>query len=128
MGSEPRRHADPRSARGRAGEQAALDLYLQRGFGMVVRNWRCRAGEIDLIVERAGLLVFCEVKTRAPGRFGAGFEAVTADKQARLRRLAERFLTWSGARPTSVRFDVASVAAPSSASRELQVELFEDAF
>jgi len=98
------------------------EWYSARGFEVVARNWRSRQGEIDLVARRAGLLVFCEVKTRASTAFGAPFEAVTRAKQARLRRLAAEWLR--GAPRTGrydLRFDVASVLGPS-------IEVLEGAF
>lgn len=116
---------DGRSATGMTGEDAATDTYLRRGYRVVARNWRCRLGELDLVVEREGVLVFCEVKSRRDGAFGGGYEAVTRRKQAKLRSLAEAFLQATAARPRAMRFDVASVAMSGMRSA---VELFEDAF
>ena len=114
-----------RPARGRAGEDAALAAYERRGFRRVARNWRCSIGELDLIVERGGLLVFCEVKTRSGAAFGGGYEAVTWSKRRKLRQLAEVFLSSEGPRGPAIRFDVASVwLRPEGAD----VEIFEDAF
>jgi putative endonuclease len=110
---------------GRSGEDAALETYLQRGYRLVSRNWRCRIGELDLVLMRGDTLVFCEVKTRRGSAFGAGYEAVTGRKRAKVRAVAEAFLQMSGARPGGIRFDVASVAL---GPRGAQVELFEDAF
>jgi putative endonuclease len=122
--------ADHRSVLGARGEQAALDLYRRRGFTLVARNWRCSIGEVDLVLRRRDLLVFCEVKTRSGSRHGGGFEAVDARKRRKLRALAEVFLLTHGAGASSVRFDVASVAVLGGASRggDARVELFEDAF
>lgn len=122
--------ADHRSVLGARGEQAALDLYRRRGFTLVARNWRCSIGEVDLVLRRRDLLVFCEVKTRTGSRHGGGFEAVDARKRRKLRALAEVFLLTHGAGATSVRFDVASVAVRMGAVRggDARVELFEDAF
>jgi putative endonuclease len=131
------RSGEGRTARtGRAGEDAALALYLRRGYRPVARNWRCRIGELDLIVARGETLVFCEVKARSGARFGGGYEAVTRKKRAKVRAVAEAFLLATGLSPSSIRFDVASVhvrgeprssrrPAPSGGST---VELFEDAF
>jgi putative endonuclease len=110
---------------GNRGEDAAGDAYRRRGYRVIARNWRCRIGELDLVLERSGALVFCEVKSRRPGIFGAGYEAVTWRKRAKLRALAEAFLRESGFRPGAIRFDVASVAARGERS---DVEVFEDAF
>lgn len=116
---------DRRARVGRRGEDAAAAAYAARGFRVVARNWRCHLGEVDLVVERGGLLVFCEVKARSGAAFGGGFEAVTPAKRRKLRALAEAFLATLDAPPASVRFDVASVhAGPGGTS----VQLFEDAF
>jgi len=110
---------------GERGEDAAADAYRRRGYRILARNWRSRLGEIDLVVERGGVLVFCEVKSRRGAGFGGGYEAVTWRKQVKLRALAEAFLQTHGSGPQAIRFDVASVAVRGERSI---VELFEDAF
>lgn len=110
---------------GALGEDAAADTYRRRGYRIVARNWRCRLGEIDLIVDRDGVLVFCEVKSRRGDAFGGGYEAVTWRKQAKLSALAEAFLQTHGSGPQVIRFDVASVTVRGVRPT---VELFEDAF
>jgi putative endonuclease len=76
------------------------------------RNWRCREGELDLVLARGRAVVFCEVKTRRGTAFGAPFEAVTVVKQRRLRTLALRWLAdHPEHRAPELRFDVASVLA-----------------
>ncbi len=111
---------------GRRGEDAALEAYRAAGFSLVARNWRCPAGELDLVLRRGGLLVFCEVKARRGDRFGGGHEAVTWRKQRKLRQLAELFLAGVRPPPAAVRFDVASVqAAPGFRPT---VHIFEEAF
>jgi putative endonuclease len=110
---------------GARGERFVADRYRARGYRVIATNWRCRIGELDLVAERRGVLVFCEVKSRRGDAFGVGYEAVTWRKQAKLRSLAEAFLHASGSRPQAIRFDVASVAIRGERST---VELFEDAF
>jgi putative endonuclease len=122
-GSEPL--VDRRVELGRAGEEAALGLYRRRGYELVARNWRCSIGELDLVVRRGGVLVFCEVKTRRGSAFGAPFEAVHHSKQRKLRALAQAFLAQAAGAPNA-RFDVASVTL--SRSGRAQVHVFEDAF
>jgi len=114
-----------RIAHGRLGEEAAAAAYVRRGYRVVARNWRCRLGELDLVVERRGVLVVCEVKSRRVGAYGGGYEAVTWRKRAKLRSLAEAFLQETGFRFGAVRFDVASVSAEGGRS---DVEVCEDAF
>jgi putative endonuclease len=114
-----------RSLLGRSGEEAARDAYDRRGYRVLARNWRCRLGELDLVLERRGVLVFCEVKARRGGPFGGGYEAVGWRKRAKLRAVAEAFLQETGIRPHAIRFDVASIAVAGGRS---DVEVFEDAF
>jgi putative endonuclease len=106
---------------GLAGEDAAAAWYEANGYEIVVRNWRCRDGELDLIVRQARTFVFCEVKTRGSTAFGAPVEAITRVKQARLRRLAARWLQESPVAAREIRFDVASVLAGT-------VEIIQGAF
>ncbi|HET9672460.1 MAG TPA: YraN family protein [Actinomycetota bacterium] len=110
---------------GRLGEEAAGRAYVRRGYRVLARNWRCRLGELDLVLERRGVLVFCEVKTRRGSGYGGGYEAVTWRKRAKLRALADAYLQETGFRPSAIRFDVASVASRGARSA---VEVFEDAF
>lgn len=96
---------------GRKGEQAAAAWYLNRGFAVLDRNWRCREGELDLVLARGDELVFCEVKTRTSTRFGTPLEAVTAAKQRRLRTLGLRWLAaHHRGQHWRFRFDVAAVS------------------
>jgi putative endonuclease len=116
--------SDQRRALGAAGEDAVAEWYAAAGYEVLDRNWRCRDGELDLVVARARLIVFCEVKTRRTDAFGAPVEAVTAPKQRRLRALAVQWLGERGFR-ADVRFDVASVRPNRG---QLEVEVLEDAF
>lgn len=100
---------DQRRALGAAGEARAAAWYEDSGYTVIARNWRCRQGELDLVLGRGRLVVFCEVKTRSSLAFGSPAEAVTRTKQLRLRRLAAAWIEASGTRPGQVRFDVASV-------------------
>ena len=114
---------DARRALGARGEDAAAAWYAAKGYEVVARNWRCREGELDLIVRSGRTYVFCEVKTRTSAAFGAPVEAVTRDKQMRIRRLAARWLEDGAPGPAKdIRFDVASVLGPRD------VEVVEGAF
>ena len=96
---------------GSVGEDRATAWYEARGYTVLSRNWRCRDGELDLIVAVGRRIVVCEVKTRSSLAFGHPAEAVTRVKQARIRGLAARWLGEGNApfRPSEVRFDVAAV-------------------
>lgn len=110
-----------RQALGAAGEAQAARWYQAHGYTVLARNWRCRQGELDLVLSRGGLVVFCEVKTRTSDAFGAPMEAVTRTKQVRLRALAATWIEQAAVRPREVRFDVASVLAG-------QLDVIEGAF
>lgn len=98
-----------RRALGSYGENLAARWYEEHGYVLVGRNWRCREGEIDLVLTRARLLVFCEVKTRSSNAYGSPAAAVTPAKQARLRKLGMRWIDAHQMRPSTIRFDVACV-------------------
>jgi putative endonuclease len=114
--------ADARRALGARGEDLVVEWYRARGYEVVARNWRCQEGELDLVVRQGRRFVFCEVKTRTSTAFGAPVEAVGREKQARVRRLAARWLDDDApVRPREIRFDVASVLGA-------EIEVVEGAF
>lgn len=117
---------DVRRQVGDAGENAVADWYRAAGFVIVARNWRVREGEIDLIVRRGRVLVFCEVKTRRSDAFGVPAEAVTFRKQSRIRKLASQWLATNDGDAGEVRFDVASVHPDGRG--EWSVDVIEAAF
>ena len=102
-----------------------VDWYRHHGYELIARNWRCRNGEIDIVAERSGVLVFCEVKTRATDRFGSPAHAVNLDKQRRLRRLAVAWMSEHGRRNVRLRFDVACVVGLDGSP---SIEVIEAAF
>jgi len=104
-----RRTLAPAAAVGSGGERAAADFLVGRGYHILERNFRCRGGEIDLIALDGSILVFVEVKVRRTLSRGAPIEAVTAVKQARVRRAAQEYLTFCGRVFQQLRFDVISV-------------------
>ena len=98
-----------RRALGSYGENLAARWYEAHGYVVVDRNWRCRDGEIDLVLTHRRILVFCEVKTRSSDAYGSPASAVTPSKQARLRKLGMRWMEAQQVRPAVIRFDVACV-------------------
>ncbi|HHW41429.1 MAG TPA: YraN family protein [Syntrophomonadaceae bacterium] len=94
---------------GAAGEEVALSYLLKQGYRLLEKNYRCRFGEIDLIVEDGKTVVFIEVKTRSSCLFGLPQEAVGCSKQTKIRRLAQNFLLSRGLEEKPVRFDVIAV-------------------
>ena len=107
---QPTVPADSRKRLGNAGERLAAQ-YLQRA-GYVVRemNYRCQAGEIDIVAEEAGDLVFVEVKTRRGLAYGLPEEAITPAKRRKLIAAAQTYLDAEGQAHASWRVDVVAVA------------------
>jgi putative endonuclease len=87
--------------------------YRALGFEIVTRNWRSMSasvpGELDVVVRRLDLVVFCEVKARRSPGYGGPAYAVGPSKQARIRSLAAAWLAECGVRDVDVRFDVIAV-------------------
>ena len=110
-----------RQALGARGESLAAAWYTDRGYVVLDRNWRCRQGELDLVVADGRQVVFCEVKTRSSTAFGSPAEAVTTSKQRRLRQVAAAWIDQAPRRPRHVRFDVAAVLGG-------EIEVIEGAF
>ncbi|MEP6625192.1 MAG: YraN family protein [Acidimicrobiia bacterium] len=115
-----------RRALGARGEVLAGEWYTTHGYAVLDRNWRTRSGELDLVLERDHVIVFCEVKTRTTDAFGAGAEAVTRDKQLRIRRLAGQWLEAHDRNHRGLRFDVVSILAPRAG--EPTIDVYEGAF
>jgi len=109
-----------RAALGAYGEGLA-ERHLT-GLGMVVldRNWRCAAGEIDLVLRDGDVLVICEVKTRTSRSCGSPLEAVTVAKVRRLRRLAAQWIEHRGVHPKDVRLDMVGILRPVKGAAELE--------
>ncbi|MEV6652834.1 YraN family protein [Streptomyces sp. NPDC051219] len=102
-----------RRALGQYGEDLAARRLAEAGMTVIQRNWRCRAGEIDIVARDGDALVVCEVKTRRAGAFEHPMAGVTPVKAARLRRLAERWLQDHGGPPQGgVRIDLVGVLLP----------------
>jgi putative endonuclease len=106
---------------GADGEALAARHYEAHGYTVLDRNWRCREGELDLVLRKGTTLVVCEVKTRTSAAFGTPADAVTRAKQQKLRLLARHWLAASSFRPSEIRFDVAAVLAG-------EIEIIENAF
>jgi putative endonuclease len=97
--------------RGQQAEHAALRHLIENGLTLVAKNFRCRLGEIDLIMKDVQQLVFIEVRLRSNPNFGDGFASVTLSKQKKIIHTARHFLAnktyYANA---SCRFDVVSVS------------------
>ena len=121
-----RRQSDSAGAVGRDAESLAERFLARRGLVPVSRNYRCRRGEIDLVMRDADTLVFVEVRRRTSRAFGDGADSVDAHKQARLVAAAEHYLMANRIgddRPC--RFDVVAIDGP---ARRATIHWVSDAF
>ena len=92
------------SGRGEDAENLAATFVQRAGLKLVARNYRCRFGEIDLIVRDGNTLVFVEVRMRSNDRFGGAAASITATKRAKLLRAARHYIANSALTP-ACRFD-----------------------
>lgn len=92
------------NAEGARAEDLCADLLRAAGLRLVERNWRCRHGEIDLIAQEGGTLVFAEVRYRKSASFGGAAESITDAKRSRLVAAASLYL--AGRPQADCRFDV----------------------
>lgn len=91
------------------GEDFAAAFLTKKGYRILERNYRCRAGEIDLIASKENRLCFIEVKTRQTLRFGAPAEAVTVEKQRHIKAAASVYLARHPEKTGEVDFQVIEI-------------------
>ena len=112
-------------ARARWAEDLVASFYQRDGYEIVVRNWHCREGELDIVAvlreAQVKTIVVVEVRARASNYFGSALESVTPAKQKKLRIATKKFLASQMISYSAVRFDVASVMG-------VKVEIVRDAF
>ena len=113
---------------GNFGEERAARYLRRRGYRIVERNFRCRQGEIDIIAEKRGYLVFVEVKLRKDERFAEAREFVNAAKQRRILSAAQLYLSAHPDWDLQPRFDVLEIYAPQGERGRLRIHHIEDAF
>jgi len=114
-----------RRASGHDAEELACDYLTSRGLRLLARNFHCRGGEIDLIMQHGDSLVFIEVRYRRHTAYGRAAETVSPHKQSRIIRCARYYLTRHRCWNAAVRFDVVGIEGKPG---EQQVEWISDAF
>jgi putative endonuclease len=110
---------------GQRGETLACDELERRGYTIVERRFRTRFGEIDVIADDQGTLVFVEVKTKTDSTFSDPVESVTRDKQRRLVSMAEQYVAYQQNDQMPCRFDVVTVDISVTPSK---IVVYRDAF
>jgi putative endonuclease len=98
-----------RHALGQRGEDYAAQYLLDRGHALCARNWRCPVGEIDLVTQKDGQLIFVEVRTRRGDRLGTPEESITPAKRARLIAAAQTYLDEHDQLERDWRIDVVAI-------------------
>jgi putative endonuclease len=113
-----------RTLLGRSAESHAEAFLKSRGLQLVARNWRCRFGEIDLVMQDGATLVFIEVRLRSRGDFGGAAASVTRAKQKKLLATARQYLAGLPEVPPC-RFDVIAMTDKAAEPEWLQ-NAFDD--
>jgi len=111
---------------GFAGERLAKDFLKKKGYHIYETNFHCRIGEIDIIAEQDGCLVFVEVRTKSSPCFGTPEESVTYYKKEKLIALALTYLNTHQNLPTSWRIDVVAVEV-NEKGKPKRIEVIENA-
>jgi putative endonuclease len=107
------------------GEQLACDELERRGYAVIERRYRTRAGELDIVARDGDYFVFVEVKARSDRSFGDPEEAVTSQKQQKMVAMATDFLARNGLDEVPCRFDVVAINTEFDPPR---VVVLQDAF
>ncbi len=101
--------SNARQQLGSEGESLACRELERLGYSIIERNYRIRSGEIDIVANDAGTVVFVEVKTKTSGDFGDPVEEVTPQKQRQLVSMGEEYHAFHCQPVTPCRFDVIAV-------------------
>ena len=107
--------------RGADAERDAAQMLVAAGYEIIERNYRCKAGELDIIARDRGVLVFVEVRSRSDAEHGSAAEMVGPGKQRRVARVAAYYLATQAPVFDECRFDVVAITAG-------EAELIKDAF
>jgi len=110
---------------GKQGEEIAIRFLKKRGYRILLRNYLCKMGEMDIIARERDTLVFIEVKTRTSTAFGPPQLAVNSAKQMQLSKVALYFLKEKRLGDVKARFDVVAILLGPKGE---EIELIKDAF
>lgn len=111
---------------GRYGEGVALHYLEGRGYQLIERNYNCRYGEIDLVMQQGRELVFVEVKARTSDRFGAPEDAVTRQKIRKLRQVIAAYLQQGAPRHYGLRLDAVAIDLELPSKRVLNIRHYQN--
>lgn len=100
---------EARQQLGETGEKLACEELIARGYAILAKRYRTRHGEIDIVADDDGTVVFVEVKTKTSPECGLAVEAVTRWKQRRIVRMAVDYIARHDLHARPIRFDVVAV-------------------
>jgi putative endonuclease len=103
------------------GEKLAVEELMRRGYAILERRYRTRYGEIDIVAEDQGTIVFVEVKAREDVQFGSAAEQVTARKQGKVASRAVEYLARKHVTDRPCRFDVVAIDSAGTAAQTITV-------
>lgn len=115
----------PHLTTGTAGEDAATAHLTARGYEVLVRNWRAKQLELDIVCKQGDCIIFAEVKTRSSSGMGSAITALTVPKMKKLCKAAQLYISQNNLWDTPCRFDLLAVTKTDT---EYQVEHIQDAF
>jgi len=110
---------------GKFGEKISVQYLKKKNYQVVEKNYRCRAGEIDIIAKKDNIFIFIEVKTRTSILYGEPIESINNIKADKIRKVAEYYLSTACVDEPRVRFDVISVQ---KAYRKIIISHLKNAF
>ena len=117
-----------RMALGERGEKFAARYLRRQGYRILVRRFKTRAGEIDIVCRQGDWLAFVEVKTRRTDNYGAPSEAVTKEKQKHMSRVALEYLRLLDNPRIRFRFDIVEVILQDFSRKPADIRLIQNAF
>ena len=106
---------------GKKGEELACKELQRRGHLILARRYRTRFGEIDIVSEVDGIVVFVEVKARSSNRFGEAADQIPSWKQRRIAAMALDYLSFADRLNDDCRFDVVAIDGVGTSAERLRV-------
>lgn len=110
--------------RGKTGEELVKDYLISKGYNILETNYRNKIGEIDIIANDRGILVFIEVKTRTSINYGYAFEAVDLRKQRKIIKTSMVYIKYKALKDVQLRYDIIEVYM----QKDIKINHLDNAF
>ena len=112
---------------GKRGEAIAREYLQKQQYTILVTNFRCKVGEVDIIAKDKHIVVFVEVRTVTSAKFGPAYNTVTYPKQQQVKRAALFYISKNNLVNTQFRFDVIGITL-NQQTGDYQLEHIQNAF